>query len=580
MINIKNYINSLLKKAYDSYIGVPTIDKKLISAVYYGNHGIEYTVKTLIPLGKQLNMTPKELYDIFVTELSEFETTFERNCLNINLKPEFIIKHLSCQNIDYLQKKQKRRILCDYSSPNVAKDMHVGHLRSTIIGDSICKLLEFQGHKVMRVNHIGDFGTQFGMIIQHLLEIHPNYKEVGLGISDLQKFYAESKKRFDTDDDFAAKAYNRVVQLQQNDPEVNEAWEFIKEISRKSYQEIYSRLNIHGLVEYGESFYQPFIASMIEELKYTGIMIEEDGRWVIWVDGFDEMPLTVIKSDGAYTYDTTDLAALKYRLVTLNMDQVIYVTDNGQHGHFEMCFKVAEKMGWKRKDQELIHVGFGLVLGPDGKKLKSRSGDTIKLMELLDESIIEAKKVKDALQEEREKRGDIIHMEKDEEETIIKNIAYSSIKYADLASMRTNNYKFSYQKMLSLKGNSGSYLLYEFTRIASILRKAGKYVDMIKDDHALIITEKEEINVCKQILLFPEIIEAVSEDLMFHRLCGYLYDLTNTFSIFHTNCRCLQYNERNELVGANLSRLMICLITKKILEICFDILGIVPVEKM
>lgn len=578
MINIKRYINSLIKRAYDTHIGAP-INEKYISAVYYGNHGIDYCVKTLIPLGKALGKTPKDLYDILIAYLGEFETTFDRDSININLKPEFIIRYLDL-NVNVQPHQPSLKILVDYSSPNIAKDMHVGHLRSTIIGDSICNLFELFGHNIMRINHIGDFGTQFGMIIQHLLEICPNYRTVDLNISDLQKFYAESKKRFDTDEEFANRAYNKVVLLQHGDQSVSDAWEFIKEISRKSYESIYERLNIHGLIECGESFYQPFIPDVIQELEEKGILIEEDGRKIIKIKQFPEVPLTIVKSDGAYTYDTTDIAALKYRLVTLNMDKIIYVTDNGQHNHFEMCFKVAEMMGWKRDNQELIHVGFGLVQGLDGKKLKSRAGDTIKLMELLDESINESRKVKLALQEEREKRGDIkINMTPEEEEVIIKNIAYSSIKYADLASMRTNDYKFSYQKMLSLKGNSGSYLLYEYTRIASILRNAGEHVQLISDG-PLNITEKEEINVCKQLLLFPEIIESISDDLMFHKLCGYLYNLTNAFSCFHTNCRCLQYNEKKELIGANLSRLTICLITKKILEKSFNILGIIPVEKM
>lgn len=571
MLNVKRYINDQIQKSYNHKI---EFDTKLLQAIYVGNHGIDYCVKTLIPLGKLLNKTPKELYDILIINLSEFDTFFDRNNLNINLKPEFIMKYLQINNKNIINHK---RILCDYSSPNIAKDMHVGHLRSTIIGDSISKLLEYQGYHIIRINHIGDFGTQFGMIIEHLLEKYPNYKDYNLDITDLQKFYAESKKRFDNDTEFSEKAYNQVVKIQNGDKQVVDAWNFIKDISRKSYQDIYDRLNIKNLIECGESFYQPFISDMINELEERGILLLEEGRKIIRVPGFNDIVLTIVKSDGAYTYDTTDLAALKYRLVNLNMDKIIYVTDNSQSVHFEMCFYVANFMDWKRDDQELHHVGFGLVLGQDGKKLKSRAGDTVKLSELLDESVIEAKKIKDALQKERDELGYInIVMSDEEEQEIIKNIAYSSLKYADLSTMRTNNYTFSYKKMLNLKGNSGSYLLYEYTRIVSILKKAGININ----PNNIIITEKEEINVCKQILLFQEIIESVAEDLMLHRLCGYLYNLTNAFSVFHTKCRCLHYNEVNELVSIDENRIGICLITKKILEICFDILGIVPVRKM
>ena len=587
MMNIKYYINSQIQAAYDSSGNYP-VERKFLNVVYFGDH-YDYSNKSLMGLQKILESKGvikniKELFDILVQRLdpNNFQVIFDRNCLNVNLKPELIIQLFKQNNFtNLITDLPKQKILVDFSSPNIAKDMHVGHLRSTIIGDSICNLYELLGHQVSRINHIGDFGTQFGMIIQHLLEAYPDYENSNLNINDLQKFYAESKKRFDTEPNFKIKAYEKVVMLQRGDPEIVKAWNFIKDVSRKSYDGIYKRLNICNLIECGESFYQQFIPDLILELEAANILIEDDGRKIINVPGFDnedDVPLTIVKSDGASTYDTTDLAAVKYRLQTLNMDKVVYVTDTGQAKHFEMIFKVATMMNWKKDNQELKHVGFGLVLGFDGKKLKSRSGDTVKLMELLDESLIEANKIAEQQQELRIDDKKIILT--DEEKSIInKNIAYGSIKYADLASTRTNNYKFAFEKMLSLKGNTGCYQLYEYVRIAAILRKAEAFLKDININD-FTISEKEEINVCKLLLLFPEVIDDLADDLLFHKLCGYMYSLTSAFSSFHKNCRCLNFNDNKEIINVNLNRLVICLFTKNVLEKCFDILGLQKIEKM
>jgi arginyl-tRNA synthetase len=466
----------------------------------------------------------------------------------------------------------KKNILVDFSSPNIAKDMHVGHLRSTIIGDSICKLHEIFGHNVLRINHIGDFGLQFGMIIQHLLEKYPNYKESNLSITDLQNLYAESKKRFDVDADFKKEAYQKVVQLQLNiNNDIVSAWNFIKDISRLSYNDIYDRLGVK-LEEYGESFYQDKIPDVIQELGLKGMLVDDNNRKIIKLDKF-ELPLTVVKSDGGYTYDTTDLAAVKYRLVDLNMDKVIYVVDEGQTLHFELIFEVAKIMGWKRDDQELVHVGFGLVLDDTGKKFQSRKGDTIKLKDLLDKSLVVAGNVYDKVRKDDNGIGE------DERKLIIKNVAYGSIKYADLASMRTTTYKFSLEKMVSLKGNTGVYNLYEYVRICAIVRKAGDFINDL-DPRGVSIEDKEEANVCKQILLFPEIIERAYSTLMFHIVCAYMYDLTTAFSSFYKKYKCLVFDSEKNVIGINNNKMLICVSTKKILETCFFVLGINTLDRM
>ena len=288
------------------------------------------------------------------------------------------------------------------------------------------------------------------------------------------------------------------------------------------------------------------------------------------VEGYN-VPLTVVKSDGGFTYDTTDLAAVYYRL-GLGMDSIIYVVDNGQTDHFSMIFKVAEKMGWKKKDQVLRHVGFGVVLGEDGKKFKSRSGDTVKLADLLDDAIVNAKKV---LEEHRENTPS--HLISNETQ-IVENIAYSSLKYADLASMRTNDYKFSFGKMLSLKGNTGAYQLYEYVRICSILRKVKGLIHCKGTETEL--EAPEELALCRRLVQLPEIINSVEDTLMFHTLCSYLYELTSAFSQFHTNCRCLNFDSEGNLVTVNETRIDLCYVTQRVMKYCFDILGIKTVEKM
>jgi len=587
MFNIKAHLTEQVKKAYTKHFEVPMEDK---INVHTCNKNADY--KLVLPSILRMlqaagvktsteDLTKKLCENI---EPNWFLVENDNASILFTIKPELAEKLLSqtsaisLKSDDTLTLKKPLKVLVDFSSPNIAKDMHVGHLRSTIIGDSICNLFEHLGYDVDRVNHIGDFGLQFGMIIQHLLEKYPKYNEHSFSIKDLQSFYAQSKKRFDSEPEFQKEAYQRVVDLQSGNADIVNAWNYIKDISRQSYNEIYDRLDI-SLVECGESFYQDKIPAMVAELEAAGICIMEEGRKIIKVSGY-EVPLTVVKSDGGFTYDTTDLCAVKYRL-GLGKDKIIYVVDNGQAIHFQMIFKVAALMGWVKPDatDKLVHVGFGLVQGADGKKFKSRDGDTVKLKDLLDQAVAEARKAI------TDRNSDHIHdaqnnsLSDTDKNNIVKTVAYGSVKYADLASMRTNDYKFSFEKMLSLKGNTGTYQLYEYVRICAIMRNAGAYASKIGSG-AFKITEKEEMAVCKVLLQLPEIIQKVSEDLMFHSLCTYLYDLSNAFSSFHTKCRCLYFDDKKTLIDANLSRLLICLHTKKVLEICFEILGIERLEKM
>lgn len=338
---------------------------------------------------------------------------------------------------------EKRRVIVDFSSPNIAKEMHVGHLRSTIIGDSISRFLEFLGHNVLRLNHVGDWGTQFGMLIAHLQDRFPDYLKVSPPISDLQGFYKESKTRFDSDEDFKKRAYACVVKLQSGDDDSMKAWKLICDVSRKEFQKVYDRLNVK-LIERGESFYQKRMEAIVKELANAGFLEEDEGRKIMWGENRNGIPLTIIKSDGGFTYDTSDMAAIKQRLHEEKGEWLVYVTDAGQATHFQTIFSCARRAKILDPNVHRVdHVGFGVVLGEDGKKFKTRSGDTVKLTELLDEGL------KRSLDKLLEKERDKV-LTPEELKQAQESVAYGCIKYADLSHNRNNEYIFSFDKVMSL----------------------------------------------------------------------------------------------------------------------------------
>ena len=357
----------------------------------------------------------------------------------------------------------RKKVVVDFSSPNIAKEMHVGHLRSTIIGDSICRLLEFLGHDVLRLNHIGDWGTQFGMLIAHLKDEFPNFKTESPPISDLMAFYKQSKARFDADEDFKKRAYASVVKLQAHDEDHLKAWNLICDVSRLEFQKVYDRLDVK-LVERGESFYQDRMKEVVADLTKKNMLEEDEGRMIMFAPNIT-VPLTVVKSDGGFTYDTSDMAALKHRLEEEQADWLVYVTDAGQATHFQQVFACAEKAGYIKPGVRLDHVGFGVVLGEDKKKFKTRSGDTVRLVELLDEGLKRSKEK--LIEKERDKV-----LTEEELLAAQTNVAYGCIKYADLSHNRNHEYIFSFDKMLDDRGNTAAYMLYAYTRIRSIARTA------------------------------------------------------------------------------------------------------------
>merc|ERR1719300_441961 len=392
----------------------------------------------------------------------------------------------------------KKKVIVDFSSPNIAKEMHVGHLRSTIIGDSICRLLEFLGHDVLRLNHIGDWGTQFGMLIAHLQDEFPNYKTESPPISDLMSFYKQSKARFDSDEEFKARAYACVVKLQAHEEDYLKAWNLICDVSRIEFQKVYDRLDIK-IVERGESFYQDRMVAVVSDLSKKGYLEEDEGRKVMFGDGAP-IPLTVVKSDGGFTYDTSDMAALKQRTEEEKADWLIYVTDAGQATHFQSIFACAEKAGYS-KEVRIDHVGFGVVLGEDKKKFKTRSGDTVRLVELLDEGLKRSREK--LLEKEREKV-----LSPEEMLAAETNVAYGCIKYADLSHNRNHEYIFSFDKMLEDKGNTAVYMLYAYTRIRSIVRTAkvtSEELDRLRREKGLRVSlgHEKELKLGKLLLRLP-----------------------------------------------------------------------------
>ena len=478
-----------------------------------------------------------------------------------------------------------QNVLVDYSSPNMAKDMHVGHLRSTIIGHTIANMFEAAGHTVHRINHIGDFGTAFGQIIETMREQgmldNDEYKDT-LTLLEIQNMYREGKTKYKTDSEFASRALETTTKLQNNDPEIIEIWTVLCDVTKRLNNSIYSRLGIYGLIEVGESYYQPMLSDIVAELEEKGLIeTEESGLKIINTELYDN-PLIVMKSDGGFTYDTTDLAAIRHRLCELQMDQIHYVVGSGQGSHFNMIFDVAKRAGWLTI-QRVEHIGFGDIMEKldNGKLVKFSSrradGTDIRLEDLLNDGVQHAK-------------GSIVNPEErglsSEEITRIANVVgHSAIKYADLSTTRTQNYTFSFDRMLSLKGNTAVYLLYNYTRINSIFTKAGLNPKEIISNSQLVIEHPKEFQLAMKCMSFVYILQEAQQSLLPSKICDYMYQLSGVYSSFFTECQCVTYKTEEEsteqqIADINFSRLILCELTRRIMKCCFDILGIDTLIKM
>ncbi|HNA61845.1 MAG TPA: arginine--tRNA ligase [Rhabdochlamydiaceae bacterium] len=464
--------------------------------------------------------------------------------------------------------KVQQRIIVEFSSPNIAKELHVGHLRSTIIGDSLARLFEFLGHDVLRLNHIGDWGTQFGMLITYMRDTVPDVLEgrVPADLTSLMRWYRESKKRFDEDPDFKKRSQLQVVKLQGGDEVALAAWQMICDISKQSYHQIYKLLDVK-LIDRGESFYNPYLPEVITDLEKRGMITLSDGAKCIYLEGYvnregEPLPIIIQKSDGGFNYDTTDMAGFRHRIEIEKADRIIILTDAGQALHFEMIAKAAEKAGYlDPKKVRFDHVPFGVVLGPDGKKFKTRSGDTERLIDLLFEAVSHAKKLL------KERIPELPEAELDHTAQVL---GIDAVKYADLSSHRIKDYVFSYDRMLRFEGNTAAFLLYAYVRIQSIKRKVGKPLPT----HAQIkLTHPTEIDLALHLRQFGEILDIFAEELLPNRLAEYLYTAAEKFHAFFRDCRVEGAPEEE-------SRLLLCEVTGRILHQGLAILGLQTLDKM
>lgn len=500
--------------------------------------------------------------------------------VNITLKTEALVQAVR-EVVPRQNNEHPKKVVVDYSCPNIAKQMHVGHLRSTIIGDSICRILEYLGHEVKRDNHVGDWGTQFGLLCAWIMdhEKAENYDAVDL--SDLEALYRESQALAETDEEFRELSRARVVALQHSDAETLKVWKHIVDKSLEHIYQVYVKLGVLLTREdvLGESFYNPMLPQVVEDLQKrfpAGSrpmeVVENQGAVCIFMSGEDgspmftnpegnALPFIIRKSDGAYLYPTTDLACLRYRTRDLGADWIIYTTDMRQSLHFKMLFASAAMAGWVG-DTKLEHVPFGSVLGKDNKPLKTRAGRNVHLADLLDEAITEAKK--NIQVEERQ-------FEPAEIEEIAQAVGIGAVKYADLSQNRLSDYVFSFEKMLAMEGNTAPYLLYAYARIRSIVRKAGEFTPSVIE-----AKEPAERRLLLQLARFNEIVAQVADGWRLNLLCDYLYNLAGFYMKFYENCSVLNASDAQ----TRLSRLTLCSETARILKLGLGLLGIKTVERM
>ncbi|ENY9319837.1 arginine--tRNA ligase [Salmonella enterica] len=540
----------------------------------------DYQANGMMAVAKKLGMAPRQLAEQVLThlDLSGIASKVEiagPGFINIFLEPAFLAEQvqqaLASERLGVSQ-PTRQTIVVDYSAPNVAKEMHVGHLRSTIIGDAAVRTLEFLGHHVIRANHVGDWGTQFGMLIAWL-EKQQQENAGDMALADLEGFYRDAKKHYDEDEAFAERARNYVVKLQSGDTYFREMWRKLVDITMTQNQITYDRLNVTLTRDdvMGESLYNPMLPGIVADLKAKGLAVESEGATVVFLDEFknkegDPMGVIIQKKDGGYLYTTTDIACAKYRYETLHADRVLYYIDSRQHQHLMQAWTIVRKAGYVPDSVPLEHHMFGMMLGKDGKPFKTRAGGTVKLADLLDEALERARRLV------AEKNP---NMPADELEKLANAVGIGAVKYADLSKNRTTDYIFDWDNMLAFEGNTAPYMQYAYTRVLSVFRKA----DI--DEQALasapvIISEDREAQLAARLLQFEETLTVVAREGTPHVMCAYLYDVAGLFSGFYEHCPIL--SAENDAVRN--SRLKLAQLTAKTLKLGLDTLGIETVERM
>jgi len=565
-MKLKSQINNVIKDAF-SKAGIE-YEPMSVSEATKPEFG-DYQFNGAMALSKKLGQPPRQIASLIIENLDLSTLLIKAEIagpgfINLWLNPLYVAKQVSIalkdKRLDIAKRENPIKVILDYSGPNMAKQMHVGHIRSTIIGDTLANLLTFLGDDVVRQNHIGDWGTQFGMLIAYL---ELKGEDGSVSLKDLEQFYKDAKAEFDKDENFANKAREYVVKIQSGDANCLLLWQKFIDISLGHCEEVYEKLDVNLTRDdvRAESFYNDDLSSVITDLDSTGQLSISEGAKCVFIEG-NEIPVIVQKGDGGFLYATTDLAALRFRAKTLDAQRIMYVVDARQAGHFKQVFKVAKDAGFVDSKTELEHIGFGTMMDKGGKPFKTRDGSTIKLIDLLDEAISKAKETIN----NKDDYNDI------ELNNLAKIIGIGAVKYADLSTNRESNYIFNLDKMLSFEGNTSLYMQYAYARIQSIFRK---FDGTVSGD--ILLNDALEHRLATMLLRFEDVLHRASIDASPSQITNYLYDVVTLFMRFYENCPILKDGVDEE---TKMSRLQLASLTAKTIKQGLDILGIKVVDKL
>jgi arginyl-tRNA synthetase len=545
----------------------------------------DFQANVALPLGKRLGRPPREVAAelasrLDVADVCEPPEVSGPGFINFRLRDEWIAdqasRMLDDPRLGLEAVAEPQTVVVEYSSPNIAKEMHVGHLRTTIVGDAIARVLEFAGHHVIKDNHLGDWGTQFGMLIEHLLDVGEDSPEAALLRTDPNAFYQAARRTFDSEPGFADRARKRVVDLQGGDPDTLRLWQEIIALSMDYLHRIYGRLlvTLTDADIKGESFYNDLLADTAARLEDEGLAVYSDGALCVFPAGFTgregrPLPVIIRKRDGGYNYSTSDLATIRYRVDVLHCDRAIYVVGSDQTLHFQMVFAVAREAGWIPPQARFEHAQIGLVSAPDGGRLRTRSGDNVQLGDLLQEAVDRARVVLTELEAPS-------RFEPGEVDAIAEAVGIGAVKYADLSTARESAYVFDWDRMISFRGNTGPYLQYATARIRSIFRRAGGDADPALRGSRVAITAAPERALALRLLDFGAVVTGVGETAEPHRLCAYLFDVASLFTAFYEECPVL----KAEPEALRAARLALCALTLSVLSTGLGLLGVPVPDRM
>ncbi len=566
-------VSELLTPVFAEIAGRP--DASDVDPVVRPSDRADAQVNGALPLAKQIGSNPREIAQRVVDAgvLDHVCSSVEiagPGFVNLTFSESFLSAQLGevagDDRLGVEPAAESRKVVIDYSAPNVAKEMHAGHLRTTVIGDALVRMLEFQGHEVIRENHIGDWGRPFGMMIEHLLDIGEDVAAAGLQQGDLDGFYKAANAKFAGSEEFQQRSRDRVVKLQAREPETIAIWQRLVDMSNDYFNLVYRKLDVLLTDDdlAGESKYESLMPEVYERLVGAGLLTESDGAQVVFVPGFtnrenEPLPLIVRSSAGAFMYATSDLACVLDRTEHIGADLLLYVIGAPQAQHLQMVFEVSRMAGWLNPPAEAVHVSFGSVLGDDRKMLRSRSGDAVKLIELLDEAV---ERAESAVAEKSPDLG------ADERSTIARMIGIGALKYADLSTDRVKDYVFDWDRMLAFEGNTAPYLQYAHARICSIFRRADVDRAAVRGSAVELGTEQER-TLAKRLLAYPTALDDTLASYSPHKLCTYLFELAQDFTSFYEHCPVAKADE-----PVRTSRLALCDVTARTLEHGLGLLGI------